>query len=289
MKILRRTGVVCGLIAVLILSPRTGAEGVPTDLDLFMTMTMAGVSAGELKLSIDTVEDGVASSLKMKSQGLFRLITGYKSKAKAMSALHSETGAPRSVSFDSRYETNKSDRRVAIRYHPDDGRIVSLENWKRGKPRDSKVPQALREGAVDPLTAVLQLRHWIREHRNDRGLQTIGTGQPPMPGQTLEVFDGRRRYRLDLEFLDRPTVRYDGERRPALRFRVELQPLAGFSSKDMLANWANEDGQRWVELIVTDEDDPAPYSMKTQGGGLKTEIHLRKICRGQEGCRTIDG
>ena len=66
-----------------------------------------------------------------------------------------------------------------------------------------------------------------------------------------------------------------------------MEPLAGFSKKDMLANWASEDGKRWIELVVTDDDNPLPVSLQTKGGSLKTSIRLRKICTGDRGCNKL--
>jgi hypothetical protein len=285
MTMARRIVAVLALMVVFALSFRAGADDAPPALDLYMVMTMAGVTAGTVKLSIGAEADTIASSLKMKSQGLFELITGYVSRSEARSALHPETGEPTPISFDTTYETDKSERRVAIRYDPDNGRITTLENWKRGEPRKSKVPKELRADTVDPLTAVLQFRHWIRQIRRDRVLQTIGTGESSAPTRRFEIFDGRRRYRLDLELLGRDEVRFDGDRLSAFKIKVEMTPVAGFSSRDMLANWANENGQRWIELIVTDDDNPAPFSLKTMGGGLETKVYLRKICVGEAKCR----
>ena len=62
------------------------------------------------------------------------------------------------VSYDSTYETKNTDRKVLIRYDEDDGQITEFKAWKRGKPRNSKVPEDLRQATIDPLTAVLRYR-----------------------------------------------------------------------------------------------------------------------------------
>lgn len=254
-------------------------------MDLHLVMYMGGVTAGSLMLSIDPRDDRVESLLRMKSKGLFKFITGYKSRAQASSTQGINGKDPMPVSYDSTYETKNTERKVLIRYDANDGQITDLKTWKRGKPRSSKVPEDLQLETADPLTAVLQLRHWIR---GMRGAQADEAGEKVSDSRTFEIFDGRRRYRLSAELLGSRRVAFDGEKAPALRFRVLMEPLAGFSKKDMLANWASEDGKRWIELVVTDEDNPLPVSLATKGGTLKTSVYLRKVCVGDKKCKKVD-
>lgn len=245
-------------------------------MELHLVMSMGGVTAGSLMLAIDPGPDEIGSSLRMKSQGLFKLLTGYNSQAKAESTPGIDGGVPMPQSYDSTYETKKTERKILIRYDQSGRQIADLRTWKRGKPQKSKVPEDLWLETVDPLTAVLQLRHWIREGAElDGGVRA------------LEIFDGRRRYRLTVDVLDRMSIELAGENRKALRFKVVMQPMAGFSKKDMLANWASEDGRNWIELIVTDDDNPLPVSMTTKGGALETVVYLRKVCLGEAGCKKV--
>ncbi len=257
------------------------------ELDLHMVMTMAGVTAGAVKLSVDERDNQTISKLSMKSQGLFKLLTGYKSKATAHSSADHDASLPMPLRYDSTYETKSGERRVEIRYDDETGDIGALGNWKRGKPRKTKVPAAMQVGTVDPLTAMVRFRHWIRKLHGDVGLQPIGSVEAVPRTQILDVFDGRRRYRLAIELLDRLSASHAGKPVPAFRFRVDLETLAGFGKNDMLANWSSEDGQRWIEVIVTDEADPIPVSMSTIGGSLKTTVGLRKICKGGDGCKKV--
>lgn len=256
-------------------------------MDLHLVMSMAGVTAGSLMLSIDPKEDRIESLLKMKSRGLFKFLTGYKSRAEGRSTPGLDGEEPMPVSYDSTYETKKTERKVKIRYDADDGEITDLQSWKRGKPRKSKVPENLRTKTADPLTAVLQVRHWVREIREGGSVEGNTTGDVEASSRSFDIFDGRRRYRLDAELLERKQITFDGKKKPAFRFKVRMDPLAGFGKKDMLANWASEDGKRWIELIVTDDDNPLPVSLKTKGGTLQTTVYLRKVCMSERGCNKV--
>ena len=282
MMIIRRRFVALLMAVGVIVASADGRAEVPEPTELYLVMSMAGVTAGSLRLKIDSADGEVASSLKMKSQGVFKFLTGYKSLAEARSKPASDHDRPMPVSYDSTYETKKNERKVLIRYDPEDGSITGLKTWKRGKPRKSKVPEGLRIDTVDPLTGMLQLRHWIRELRDQKASGNVSAAKASV-SQIFEIFDGRRRYRLDVELLERLRIDFDGDDRPALRFKVRMKPLAGFSKKDMLANWASEDGKRWIELVITDEDNPLPVSMTTKGGTLETSVYLRKVCIGRGG------
>lgn len=277
------------ILGVMIIGPLAQRVEASDKLNLHMVMTMAGVTAGSVKLSIDEDETETVSKLAMKSQGLFKFLTGYKSKSEARSSAGADGKSPLPISFNSSYETNKTDRQVEIRYDDETGEISTLGSWKRGEPRKSKVPADLRSATVDPLTAMIRFRHWIRELRGQDGVHNIAAGLPEAKSKLLDVFDGRRRYRLAIELLERKDVRLGDDRVPALRFKVDMTAMAGFSKKDMLANWSSEDGQRWIEVIVTDDEDPVPISMSTVGGTLETNIYLRKICRSGQNCVKIKG
>lgn len=243
-----------------------------------MVMYMAGFTAGKMKLSVDFNDVDATTSLRLKSKGVVKMMTGYKGKSKATTTLP-EAAWPIPISYDSAYETKKYDRRIEIRYDRDDGEIEELQTWKRGEPRNSKVPEALWQATIDPLTAVLHFRHWIRALRDD----------PEMARQqTFEVFDGRRRYRLNAEILKREEIEFGGRELPVFRTQVVMTPMAGFSSRDMLANWSSEDGSRWIELTITDDDNPVPLSLETKGGSLKTTIFLEEVCDGEDNCTDFE-
>lgn len=268
------------------IAPMTSRAETLEPLDLHLVMSMAGVTAGSLMLSIDPKDDRIESSLRMKSRGMFKFLTGYKSCAEGQSLPGVDGEGPMPVSYDSTYKTKNTERKVQIRYDATDGRITDLQSWKRGKPRKSKVPEDLRQETMDPLTAVLQVRHWVREIR-EAFIGDAAIGDVEAVIRSFEIFDGRRRYRLNAKLLERKQIAFDGKTKAAFRFKVELAPLAGFSKKDMLANWASEDGKRWIELIVTDDDNPLPVSLQTKGGTLETSIYLRKVCTGENGCNKV--
>lgn len=272
-----------GIVALLLLAfaslwPAAVSAESSKRLELDMVMYMAGFQAGTLALSVDFNDVDATSSLKMKSQGMVKMITGYKGKSEARTALPEEAW-PVPVSYDSAYETRKYDRRIEIRYGAPEGDIADVRIWKRGEPRSSKVPESLMTATIDPLTAILHFRHWVLAMQKDPAVATE---------EAFEVFDGRRRYRLNADLIDRVNVDYGGRTLPVVRVKVVMEPLAGFSSRDMLANWSSEGENRWIELLITDDDNPVPLSVETKGGSLKTSVYLTKLCDGEKGCMKFE-
>lgn len=248
-------------------------------VELRMVMYMAGITAGKMRLSVDFNDSDATTTLNLKSKGVVKMMTGYKGNSEAKSVLP-EKAWPVPISYDSAYETKKHDRRIEIRYNQDDGEITNLQTWKRGEPRTSNVPKTLQQATIDPLTAILHVRHWILALRNDPSMAAE---------QTFEIFDGRRRYRLNASVLEREEIKFGGRDLPVVRLKVVMDPLAGFSSRDMLANWSSEENDRWIALTITDDDNPVPLLLETKGGTLKTSIYLKELCNGGADCIEFDG
>lgn len=266
------------LVLASLVSPEAEAKP-PKQVDVHMFMSIAGLTVGSIKLSTDVEKDTVTSGMKLRSQGLMKWITGYKGQSEAKSTLPS-TNWPMPISYLSTYETKRFDRKIVINYSPDAGDITDFRTWKRGKPQESKIPEQMRLETIDPLTAMIQLRRWIEMVR----------AEPSTPStRTFEIFDGGRRYRLDAEIQERIEVKLRRRPVPAFRLKVKMTPMAGFNSKDLLANWSSEDGKRWIEVIISDDDNPIPFSLKTIGGSLETKIWLHKICTDGDKCITQRG
>jgi hypothetical protein len=260
------------LAFALLLGPPIAAAPAARTLDLHMALYLAGVKVGALRVSIDQDQDDAVSRFDLESRGLAAMLTGYQGWAEARTRMPAG-GRPQSIAYDSFYETNRYNRKVEIRYGERDGEILDLKTWKRGKPQRSKVPPELWVDTVDPLTALLTVRAWLLAAR---------AGDAAAPN--LEVFDGGRRYSLRPEILGREQVERGGRAVPVWRLALRLIPRAGFSKNDLLANWASEGGERWIEVLMTDDDEPVPLSIRTHGGRLASTVELEKRCLGGADC-----
>lgn len=266
-------------IAAIMLPSMPGMAETTERVELEMVMYVAGLKAGTVRLNVDFNDLDAVTSLRLKSKGMVKMMTGYKGRSEARSALPDQAW-PVPISYDWSYRTNKHDRKVEIRYSRDDGEIIDLNEWKRGEPRTTNVPEALQQATIDPLTAILHVRHWILALRAD----------PSMAERhAFEVFDGRRRYRLNASVIEHDDIKFGGKKLSAYRLKVILDPLSGFRANDMLANWSSEGSDRWIELVITDDDNPMPLMLETIGGTLKTSIYLERACDLDGNCVDFDG
>ncbi|MGI9436507.1 MAG: DUF3108 domain-containing protein [Geminicoccaceae bacterium] len=249
--------------------------GSSKQVDVRMIMYLAGFTAGTVDLSVKLNDVDAVSSMQTKSTGFIKMLTGYKGKSEAHSALI-EGGWPKPISYGSDYFIRKSEKKFQIKYSPSGDDITDLRLFERGEPRDSKVPENMRPATIDPLTAILQLRRWVLAMRND-----------PATARThrFEIFDGGRRYQLNAQVLDRLRARFGGKSIPAFRIKVKMKPMAGFNKNDMLTTWSDGNDDRWIELYVTDDDNPVPLSIQSKGSGFKTTLVLKQVCTNGGSCR----
>ena len=153
---------------------------------------------------------------------------------------------------------------------PASGDVVDVALTKRGKPDQSKVPEALRKDVVDPLTAFLR----IRQHAAER----------PEVSFLAQVFDGRRRYELTARVTGREQAMVAGRDQPVIRLALTLAFVAG-SNPDDLEDVAVDDDRLELELLLSDDERLLPLSMTMLNGILTASIELLQDCSGAAGCQ----
>jgi len=228
-----------------------------TDYRLEAEMRFLGMSVGRVEL--EAAENGATRDqrLAMATTGLVERLTGFKGELTARS--RAGDGAPASLDFRSFTETDRATREVRLRYDGA-GRVVEVATFKRGEPRGSEVPEAMRDGTMDPLTALASVRDWLREVRDAVPAET-----------TLAIFDGRRRYDLKVTLVERRTADFASGRTPILEVRLESEPLAGFDEAS--------DAPRPITVLMSDDDVLVPLIMRTEVmGDLTAALYTTRVC-----------
>jgi len=258
-------------VALLMAAPTAAepADAKPTDATLEAEMRFMGMSVGTVELEIASEGERQAQRLAMATTGLVERLTGFRGELKSESRNGGDRPAP--LAFDSFTRTDRATRQVEIRYD-DDGRVVDLATFKRDKRQDSEVPEALRHDTVDPLTALSVVRGWLHGVRDDVPASTV-----------VPVFDGRRRYDLVVDYVDRRVATFASGPTPVLEARLETRAIAGFDEE--------ADGQRAITILLSDDEVLAPLVMRTDVmGDLSAALYTRRVCTpaGGEGgdCRT---
>ncbi len=260
----------CALVVAAAALWAAPAAAAPVDYSLEMEAVFLGMTVANVAIRADDVGGELAQSFSVETLGLVHTVSGFRSEATALSRMVGDDLATRR--FATASETKRATREVAVRYD-DGGRVVEVASFERGKRDRSEVPAELRHHTIDPLTAIPVIRRWLAEARDGGpGVQT-----------TIPVFDGRRRYDLEVFLVDRRIARFAQGPTPVIELAIALVPLAGFDQGD-------DDGRRReVVALISDDADLLPLILRTTASSsLQASLYTRRACTGGElagGCR----
>jgi len=263
------TLLISGLVAfVLAVAPLRAAQDAP--LNLRYGLYWAGIQIATLTLEHEIQPTRYRSRLLIKTVGLVEKLVHYRAKTLATGWL-GDGDSLLPVTYRSEYRSRKKDRRSVVKFDPASGDVVELENTKRGKPDNSKVPEALRRNVIDPLTAFLR----IRDH-----IATAGEGET----FTAQIFDGRRRYDLAAEVVGRDRASVAGRQQRVVRLALTLEFLAGSNADDM-EKVAVDDDRIEAELLLSDDQRLLPLRLSLLDTVIAGSIELLQDCSGEAGCQ----
>jgi hypothetical protein len=260
---------ISGLIALALAASLGRAAEEQQPLDLRYGLYWAGIQIATLKLKHELEPAGYNAKLIIETVGLVDKLANYSARTQVAG----ELGPGRRllpVNFSTQYRSRKKERRALVTFEPASGDVVEVQMTKRGRPDSSKVPEALRKGVVDPLTAFLRIRDHVAEHPQD----------PP----TAQVFDGRRRYDLAARVTGRERAMVAGRDQPVVRLALTLTFGAG-SNPDDLGDVAVDDDRMELELLLSDDERLLPLEMRMLNGVMSASIELLQDCSGTAGCQ----
>lgn len=228
------------------------------------TATWAGLPAGEIYLRLDDRGDAYRGDAEIRTEGLPRWFTRFRGRAVGEGRLLGD-GSVAPARYDARYDLRKRrGKGISLRFVPAGGAVVA----ERG-PGDTSskppLPEIDRRNVVDPVAALIAIRHQIR------------TGALRRHGRiVVPVYDGSRRF--DLEGRAEPHDE-DG----VLRLRLVLRPLAGFKGE------SSDDGNpdeapRAVRFDLTDDERLIPLRMEVTIAWFTTVVALDHPCTAATPC-----
>jgi hypothetical protein len=273
----RRGGGLPALLAVLLLlSLPAGPARAEADepLDLRYSFSWAGVPIAVFELRHVTDSVIYQTELEIASTGLADQLFRYRSLTSATGAYEAPNRFTASR-FRTAYTSHRKSRRILIRFDPDTGDVMDLEITRRGEPERSKVPQALQRGVMDPLTAIMQLRHRL-------------AAKDGADRYVAAVFDGRRRFDLNAHVIGRDRAEIGGRMQPVIRAELRLKWIAGSNQDDMEPAQVGEDTFR-LELLLSDDERRLPLRLMTLDSMFTAKIEIMPDCLGPQGCQTVSG
>lgn len=237
--------------------PGAALAATTEDYRLEAQMRFLGMNVGRVELEAAANGETRDQRLAMATTGLVERLTGFKGELTARARVGE--GPPATLDFRSFTETDRATREVRLRYDGE-GRVEEVLTFKRGEPRDTEVPKALRDGTIDPLTAFSAVRDWLKEVRDRVPAET-----------TLPVFDGRRRYDLQVRLVARRVAEFASGPTPILEVTLESEPLAGFDEE--------ADARGPITVLMSDDDLLVPLIMRTEVmGDLMAALYTTRVC-----------
>ena len=179
----------------------------PRDVDTIYDFYLGGIKAGELSIDADMKGDRYHATSILRTAGIVGFVYKASFEAETEGRLTSAGFEPVRFLADSRMRTKE--QRVEMRYANNAPQQVLAQ--PKFDPRPWQIEPSEQVGALDPITAAI-------------------SALAPMPkaqicNRTVEVFDGRRRYAVDL---GAPVK--DGKR---IKCKAMYRRIAGFKPKMM--------------------------------------------------------
>lgn len=192
-------------------------------LEAHYVISAAGIPVGKSEITVQIDSDKYIASATGRASGLFSILVSGEGSV-SVQGIVSESGLqPKNFSASIKKDNENSEVKMVI----DGGSVVNLtENATEDKDR-VPLTDAHRHGIVDPLTAVLL------PAGKSGGLSA------DVCQRSLPIFDGRRRYDLDLSFkrMDELKSGYQG---PVVVCGIKFKPIAGHHSSSLIVKYLSE-------------------------------------------------
>jgi hypothetical protein len=262
-----------GLLAyVLATGPATADFDEPVELRY--RFTWAGLPFAELGLRHATNTTVYQTEIAIRTIGLADQVVGFRASSHA-TGLYEEPDGFSASRYRSASSTYRKSRRILVRFDRETGDVIELDLTRSGQPDRSKVPAALQKGVMDPLTAVLQMRHQ---------LATAGD----LDGYRAAVFDGRRRFDAEAKVMGRHRAEIAGRTWPVVELEINLTWLAGANSDDIDKAEAGHNRLR-LKLLLSDDERLIPLRLSTMDSLITATAEIVAECLAPAGCTLVSG
>jgi Protein of unknown function (DUF3108) len=248
--------------------PRRAAAAGCEPFEIGCSVQRQGFQVARLTLSFQPAGAKARVRAEVESTGPVGWITSYEGQWETVAAVAPE-GTPTPRRFRSTYATRRYSRRVEIDYRKPAGEIAQLRVWKRDDLQKNTIPSDLWQDTIDPLSWILAVRTWAAADA---------------PARTFRLFDGRRRFDLEARRQGQDRVRIAGRDWPVMRIRMAMVPLAGYDRDDAIIEWLDGGDDRWLELLLSDDAQRVPLSLRTVGGSYDYAVIATAVARGALAC-----
>lgn len=180
----------------------------------------SGIRIGKLHLEMNQDDSDYQIESSLKTSGIVAMFSDHKSLTQVKGKSRGERFQPRI--YRSNYFSGNKDKLIALEYD-EKGKVVEEEISPPKRASRPEVPEELKIGASDSLTAIFSMREQIKA--------ALTKGETEM---TVPVFDGKRRFDLHARIIKPSTsLKLNGKNIPAVKLGLRRTPVAGFKEKEL--------------------------------------------------------
>lgn len=189
------------------------AAGAQNTVEFVWTIHLGGLSLGTIGFKGQFQGDTYSAVSKLKTSGVVNSF--YAATIDATATGFMKDGKVSPATYDSMYEGEKSKQRVALNYS---AAGVALTAEPAYDVKRFPIPDDQKKDTVDPMSGIVQ------------AVSGVSTSANNPCGNTVRVFDGRRRYDIELTFVEQTelTSSTGGYTGKATLCNGEYKQVAGF-------------------------------------------------------------
>lgn len=179
----------------------------------------SGLRLGKLHLQMQQNDGDYSVLSHVKTAGLLALFSKHKSTTKVEGKIEGNGFYP--IHYRSDYRSRDIDKSIELKYD-ESGKVTKEEvlPWRGARP---DVPEELKTGSADSLTAIFAMRKKIR--------QALESGETEI---TVPVFDGIRRFDLRARVIDtNKSLHLNDKQFNTVKLGLKRIPLGGFKDKEL--------------------------------------------------------
>lgn len=203
-------------------------------LNAHFSITMVGVSIGQLSWTIDLNPGIYTTSANGKASGALSVLVNGEGRVATRGIIEADRLRP--TFFSSNVTEDGEVAGLQMTFENGNVKALRLDTPPKKDDRIA-ITEAHRRDVIDPLTAMLVVA--------SPGEKSVLV--PADCDRVLPIFDGQRRYDLALSFKRLDRMKIDiGYAGPVLVCAVMLKPIAGYRADSMLVKYVG--GQRDMEI-----------------------------------------
>lgn len=245
----------------------------PGDLQLVYSIYLGGVRVLDAQAHLGYEPEQYRIGVKAQTDGFLGQVANWRADVASYGSL-APGGLPRPELYRSISAWRDRPRNTTVEYGTDGAPNVTIAEPPPTEDREP-VPDNLKPGTVDPMTAVVVALHAAAEGRGCGG--------------TVPVYDGRQRFDLVWATKGQETLApsdlsaFSGQ---AIACTLDYEPVAGRWRQDRQRRDRDDEGRRQRDTNVTiwlgeagDGRPPVPVRLEADTNLGKLVVHLSKVDR----------